>query len=82
MFTLFCVCSPSVFPQKSELFSYSGRASPGDRGGPAAYSIAKGMGNIGLKSLKEGKNGSNLLFSTQSVQMQNTKRQSGLKRTV
>jgi len=32
-------------------------------------SIAKGMGKVGLKSLRKGKICSNLLFSTQTVQM-------------
>lgn len=48
-----CVCCPSGFPQRSQLFLYSVRASLTHRGVPAAYHTAKAIGNNGLKYLKK-----------------------------
>lgn len=44
-----------VYFQRAELVLYKGIASARHRGVPAADSIAEGMGNMGVKSLKRGK---------------------------
>lgn len=62
-----------VYFQRAELVLYKGIASVRHRAVSAAGTIAKGMGNMVLKSLKKEKNFPNPLFSTQPIPIQNTK---------
>lgn len=62
-----------VYFQRAELVLYKGIASARHRADTAADTMAKGMGNMALKSLKKWKNFSNPLFSTQPIPIQNTK---------
>jgi len=57
MFTLLCVCSLSVFPQRPELLLYSGRASPTDSGLPRSKEeYSQRNGKSGIEISQEGKN--------------------------